>query len=973
MYRPPGDLRDFDAIVGQGEAWHQYIQAFFAKAINEAKKGLKAVGNECPGILQFYDASLFQPVGETLGLDIVWNAFPNDLLRRFGREEAMRQADTLWPLPAYQLGWRYDPYSPLPSNNDLVRLLRPVIPYAREPMYRPQTEYCEWHVHSEEGRIRRVTFTCEPPEYWQAMFGGPIRASTVVFPGSSDLVLSLYGQLVDATVNLESVLATGVHKRTPLGTLIEGGYDPYNRWNTSKGIAHLCAPPNALIPEIMLAAKASRTYKNSRSEAVVLPDVLVAGAGLGDANRNSDVAIASTVNALVRQGRWITLSDPVGICMDHVDVSGWEFPGDLRAADCLHIVRGQDRQILRLVVEVTDPRFSVSDIRIGGVPIRYGGQIAECITVKLRAIASGTGLVANEPMPLTVPALTHPRGGSQLFPLAPESIKPPSDTVSAFEHEASPEAPGLPAPLPGRREDLDEPVLELEQIQGLAVPGFLKPHQTLLCVRHGLGADEICKVKDLLSWLVMRVSTGLSTLDDRNAFRSGEQTSGVLLGIGFTWIGLRHLTASAESIQSEAFRQGLAARSALLGDSVQAGEPGHPSRWVVGGPGNTPCFMIVVAGQDRGQVNRRVDKLSKRLAAAGCTWQRQDGDKLDKSAKSREHFGFVDGISQPGIRGRVPNARRDFVTPIRVAEWPASGLYGYPGQDLIWPGEFVLGYAKSGPDPLLPGPVAVPDVAWMKNGSYLVYNRLVQDVGLFWKTMTEEAERLSAEPGFEDISAEGLASRLVGRTRNGVPISRLQGSDQAFHEGLGSKPWANNNFRFESDTPRLHLLDGADTYPRAKADPLGMVCPLAAHIRKLNPRDSASDIGGECATHQHRILRTGVSFGPKREILKSAPAPDEPERGQLFLCIQASIEAQFEFLQSRWMNDDVRPRAFGGHDMLAGRNPPTGGGDRRCTIFGAQGPQQVHADTPFVTSSGGGYFFVPSVDAIKRVLAGNPP
>ena len=152
-----------------------------------------------------------------------------------------------------------------------------------------------------------------------------------------------------------------------------------------------------------------------------------------------------------------------------------------------------------------------------------------------------------------------------------------------------------------------------------------------------------------------------------------------------------------------------------------------------------------------------------------------------------------------------------------------------------------------------------------------------------------------------------------------------------------------------------------------------MVCPLAAHIRKLNPRDSASDIGGESATHQHRILRVGVSFGPKREALKSAPAPGEPERGQLFLCIQSSIEAQFEFLQSRWMNDDMRPKAPGGNDMLAGRHPSVGDGGRQCSIFGAQGQLQgVHAARPFVTSSGGGYFFVPSVDAIKHVLSVDP-
>jgi deferrochelatase/peroxidase EfeB len=156
----------------------------------------------------------------------------------------------------------------------------------------------------------------------------------------------------------------------------------------------------------------------------------------------------------------------------------------------------------------------------------------------------------------------------------------------------------------------------------------------------------------------------------------------------------------------------------------------------------------------------------------------------------------------------------------------------------------------------------------------------------------------------------------------------------------------------------------------AKADPLGMACPLAAHIRKVNPRDGASDVGSEGANHRHRILRSGVPFGPRRTELKADPVANEAERGQLFLCIQASIEEQFEFLQARWMNDDRRPRSPGGHDMISGRMPSTDDGVRRCSIFGAEGQEEdVRADERFITSSGGAYFFVPSLCAIRDVLA----
>lgn len=993
MYMPPGNLRDFDAIAGQDKLWHQCVQGWFRDAIHDGKTPTTA-GTGAAGIPQFYDAfdahdPALPPAGGTIGQDIVWNAFPRELLRRFGRKKAMRVADDLWPLPAYGLGWKFDPDRKVPPATLLAQLLAEVPSADRYPadcVYRPQTEYCEWRVEwvgkPADGGIRSVTFTCEPPEYWQAMFGGPVQtcgtgpSPPFVFPGCRDVVLALYRRWIDAKVDLQDLLDAGPKRTSPIVELDVGVYNPYNRWNTTDGIAHLCAPPNALMAEVLLAAPASRTYCNANKQLVVLPEVLVNGAGLGSANRNSDVAIASAVNALARQGRRITLANPLGIGMDGIDVAGWKFPGKLTADDCIHILRGEKGQAMRLEVRMPSDEYLVSDILIGGEPIRHGGQIAECITVKLRAVATKARDITNDPFPMTYSALVDPCGGGEVF--FEDGVQPPKTAVGAFHQEGSPKSEKRSTPTLQSRADLDEPVLELEQIQGLAVPGFMKPSQTLLCVQHEDDADTVRRVKNLLRQLQPHISTGLATLNDRNAFRKSKedgqvQAGQVLVGIGFTFLGLRCLTTTADGIHSPAFRQGLAARSALLGDPTTAGEPGHPSRWVVGSADDKPRFMLVVAGQDRELVNQKVEQLAQLVKAAGLDIERQDGDKLDTSSKSREHFGFVDGISQPGIRGRVSDGPEDFITPQRIADWPASGLYGYPGQDLVWPGEFVLGYARTGPDPLMPGPMAEPDVDWMENGSYLVYNRLLQDVGLFWQTMAAEASRLAKRPGFEDITAEGLASRLVGRTRNGVPVSRLQGSDQAFHEGMGAKPHANNHFRFDSDTPRLPLLEGTDTYPQAKADPLGMVCPLASHVRKVNPRDSASDVGGESSNLQHRILRTGVPFGEKRKKLKSEPELDEPERGQLFLCIQASIEAQFEFLQSRWMNHDMRPKAPGGHDMLAGRMPSDGGATRRCTIFGAQGQQeQVSSDKPFVTSSGGGYFFVPSLGALKDVLSAEP-
>ena len=146
--------------------------------------------------------------------------------------------------------------------------------------------------------------------------------------------------------------------------------------------------------------------------------------------------------------------------------------------------------------------------------------------------------------------------------------------------------------------------------------------------------------------------------------------------------------------------------------------------------------------------------------ATGAKVNEQVGNVRDdvESQVGHEHFGFDDGVSQPGVRGRASGADDDFITDRYVdrSQFPAAALYGYPGQDLVWPGEFVIGYPQTGPDPLIPGPVLEPSPWWMRNGSYLVYRRLLQDVGLFWRTMRDEAERLATLPGFDKMDEKRL-------------------------------------------------------------------------------------------------------------------------------------------------------------------------------------------------------------------------
>jgi hypothetical protein len=441
LYDPPARLADFDEIKGQRLAWHQFMVEQFAAQIATALHAIPPSPAGRDVIVQFYDNSQYDPGGPVIEQAVVWNAFPKELLRRFGRARALVEADRLWPLSAYGHDWIYDSDNPArsfakaPGNN---------LPYDGI-FYRPTVEYCEWHVDRDPaaGRIKRVAFTSEPPEYWMAMFGGRLDGSTVDFPGDKGLVLDLYRRHVSPAVAPDDLLVETPF-RSPFGPLKKGDYNPYNKWNTTHGIMHLCAPPNALTAEINLGAMSTVVFEDEHGALVVDPDAYITGTGFGGPNRNSDPTIAATVNVLARLGAMITLANPVGLYMDHIDLAGWQTPGGVSPSDCVRVVRGQPDAIERLVVQFPTDEFDVSDIRIGGVPIRYGGQIAECITVKLVGTAAALGTVSNPRAPLVGVGYIDPADARQIYSRGRGG--PRAGVIPAYRGEAAGEIkPAFPA------------------------------------------------------------------------------------------------------------------------------------------------------------------------------------------------------------------------------------------------------------------------------------------------------------------------------------------------------------------------------------------------------------------------------------------------------------------------------------------------------------------------------------------------
>jgi hypothetical protein len=195
---------------------------------------------------------------------------------------------------------------------------------------------------------------------------------------------------------------------------------------------------------------------------------------------------------------------------------------------------------------------------------------------------------------------------------------------------------------------------------------------------------------------------------------------------------------------------------------------------------------------------------------------------------------------------------------------------------------------------------------------------------------------------------------------------------------LGTDPYANNYFQYVKDSaPPLALLPGADyvdKFMTSKRDDKGILCPLSAHVRKVNPRDTITEQGNSVDVLTRLVLRRGIPFGSacpgslEHDDLTVRAEQDE-ERGLIFVSYQTSISEQFAFLQTTWANHPFNPNGAGGHDPIIGQGNRLIGEDRFLAVRApGQPPQNITVRGDWVIATGGGFFFSPSISAIATVL-----
>jgi Dyp-type peroxidase family len=453
--------------------------------------------------------------------------------------------------------------------------------------------------------------------------------------------------------------------------------------------------------------------------------------------------------------------------------------------------------------------------------------------------------------------------------------------------------------------------LDLSDIQGNVLRGYGFPfgHYVFLRIEHARKGQEFVGA---MSQIVMNAEI----------WRNGKPNDTV--NIAFSYRGLTALDLPAATLQSSPveFVQGMKARDRILGDTGRSA-PGHWDEiWRRG----DIHVMLAIHGQSTDACRQRAAWLDETIAKIGGVEMLgcQDAAALmvDGQGTRKEHFGYTDGFGNPYVDGDVLPAAPGMGKIVPNGGWAPLAT-----------GEVLLGY----PDESEELPVSPVPYLLGRNGTFMVYRKLHQNVATFRRYLNEMAPLYAG-------GKEMLAAKFVGRWRDGTP---LELSPMRMDAALVADDNRNNNFTYGADGD-------------------GVRCPLGSHIRRTNPRDAFGFNGA--LINRRRILRRGLPYGEYTP--DDQPGSDDAEHGIIFMALNASFARQFEFVQQQWIQYGNDAHQGNDKDVLLGNHNGHGKMMIQGVADGGPPPFLCGHLPSFVETRGGEYFFVPSLTALRLIAGG---
>lgn len=369
-----------------------------------------------------------------------------------------------------------------------------------------------------------------------------------------------------------------------------------------------------------------------------------------------------------------------------------------------------------------------------------------------------------------------------------------------------------------------------------------------------------------------------------------------------------------------AFTAGAAARADTLGDVG----PGAPAGWAYGGRGAEHLVLSLYTDEHR---HARLHELTRQLRGLMAQHGVAELGAFDAEAfpQGEVHFGYRDGIAQPRIEG-VPRKRADDGPDLQPPAPPGDFLLGRGYRNAFagnWLGDL---------------PPELGD-----NGSYGVLRMIRQDVAAFEALLDDVAGRYR-------VDREWVAAKLMGRWRNGVPLTLAPTAPPGQAQPAPLPAHGLNRFDYAPTAAHPTFYDDAQ----------GLRCPIGSHIRRLNPR-SALVMG---QPHTRRIIRRAMPYGPRWQ---PGQRDDGVERGLLGYFVCGDVATQFEFLLQTWANRDFATHGLRGTtEPILGLQPPGGG---RFVIRTDNGLDPIVIDRlPQLTVTRGCvYAFLPGIGGLRRL------